>query len=209
MGSRQKSRGGSEAKFCTKMILALFFFCFCGIVSCSPVSEVEDRGLVGDIAMGILVGKIPDPSLMALLVYLAQQLQPPPHQRRKRNLVFSKPCFRCSSLLPTPPPPPQHQLPPSVVVFLEVASLVVPAMTRPQPPPQPLQPPPPPSVEVFWEAVFLAVQAMTRLQPPPPQQQPPQLQPQPPPNVEVFLEGDFFVRNTTFLFRTKYLLDTK
>merc|ERR1712112_238967 len=42
----------------TRMILALFFFCFCGIVTCSPVSEVEDRGLVGDIAMGILVGKI-------------------------------------------------------------------------------------------------------------------------------------------------------
>merc|ERR1711934_418775 len=33
-------------------------FCFCGIVTSSPVSEVEDRGLVGDIAMGILVGKI-------------------------------------------------------------------------------------------------------------------------------------------------------
>merc|ERR1712121_175071 len=32
--------------------------CFCGIVTCSPVSEVEDRGPVGDIAMGILVGKI-------------------------------------------------------------------------------------------------------------------------------------------------------
>merc|ERR1711928_131831 len=58
MGSCCKSRGGSEANFCTKMILALFLFCFCGIVSCSPVSEVEDRGLVGDIAMGILVGKI-------------------------------------------------------------------------------------------------------------------------------------------------------
>merc|ERR1711944_366551 len=42
----------------TRMILALFFFCFCGIVTCSPVSEVEDRGLVGDIAMRILVGKI-------------------------------------------------------------------------------------------------------------------------------------------------------
>merc|ERR1711917_34221 len=57
-GSCRKPRGGSEANFCTKMILALFFFCFCGIVTCSPVSEVEDRGLVGDIAMGILVGKI-------------------------------------------------------------------------------------------------------------------------------------------------------
>merc|ERR1711879_886682 len=41
-----------------KMILFLVFFCFCGIVTCSPVAEVEDRGLVGDIAMGILVGKI-------------------------------------------------------------------------------------------------------------------------------------------------------
>merc|ERR1712168_57598 len=58
MGSCPKPRGGSEANFCTKMMLALFFFCFCGIVTCSPVSEVEDRGLVGDIAMGILVGKI-------------------------------------------------------------------------------------------------------------------------------------------------------
>merc|ERR1712112_226205 len=48
----------SENLVNTKMILALFFFCFCGIVTCSPVSEVEDRGLVGDIAMGILVGKI-------------------------------------------------------------------------------------------------------------------------------------------------------
>merc|ERR1712203_1187015 len=57
MGSCQKARG-SETNFCTKMILALFFFCFCGIVTCSPVSEVEERGLVGDIAMGILVGKI-------------------------------------------------------------------------------------------------------------------------------------------------------
>merc|ERR1712209_396009 len=42
-----------------KMILSLFFFCICGLVTCSPVAEVEeDRGLVGDIAMGILVGKI-------------------------------------------------------------------------------------------------------------------------------------------------------
>merc|ERR1712002_1050563 len=42
-----------------KMILSLFFFCICGIVTSSPVAEVEeDRGLVGDIAMGILVGKI-------------------------------------------------------------------------------------------------------------------------------------------------------
>merc|ERR1711962_377281 len=42
-----------------KMILSLFFFCVCGIVTSSPVAEVkEDRGLVGDIAMGILVGKI-------------------------------------------------------------------------------------------------------------------------------------------------------
>ena len=64
------------------MILCLFFFCVCGIVTSSPVAEVkpstfsefakifssffkmtidqveEDRGLVGDIAMGILVGKI-------------------------------------------------------------------------------------------------------------------------------------------------------
>ena len=64
------------------MILSLFFFCVCGIVTSSPVAEVEsspfsefakilssffkmtidqveeDRGLVGDIAMGILVGKI-------------------------------------------------------------------------------------------------------------------------------------------------------
>merc|ERR1712198_167715 len=58
MGSCRKPRGGFEANFCTKMILALFFFCFCGIITCSPMSEVEDRGLVGDIAMGILVGKI-------------------------------------------------------------------------------------------------------------------------------------------------------
>merc|ERR1712112_451281 len=48
----------SENLVNTKMIIALFFFCFCGIVTCSPGSEVEDRGLVGDIAMGILVGKI-------------------------------------------------------------------------------------------------------------------------------------------------------
>merc|ERR1712115_117167 len=42
-----------------KMILSLFFFCMCGLVTSSPVAEVEeDRGLVGDIAMGILVGKI-------------------------------------------------------------------------------------------------------------------------------------------------------
>ena len=63
-----------------KMILSLFVFCVCGIVTSSPVAEVEpfsefakilssffkmtidqveeDRGLVGDIAMGILVGKI-------------------------------------------------------------------------------------------------------------------------------------------------------
>ena len=64
------------------MILSLLFFCVCGIVTSSPVAEVEpstfsefakilssffkitihqveeDRGLVGDIAMGILVGKI-------------------------------------------------------------------------------------------------------------------------------------------------------
>merc|ERR1712121_621198 len=49
---------GKPGESLTKMILALFFFCFCGIVTCSPVSEVEDRGLDGDIAMGILVGKI-------------------------------------------------------------------------------------------------------------------------------------------------------
>merc|ERR1711899_460328 len=46
-------------KSIVKMILSLFFFCICGIVTSSPVAEVEeDRGLVGDIAMGILVGKI-------------------------------------------------------------------------------------------------------------------------------------------------------
>merc|ERR1712001_303478 len=56
-GSCRKPRG-SETILWTKMILALFFFCFGGIVTSSPVSEVEERGLVGDIAMGILVGKI-------------------------------------------------------------------------------------------------------------------------------------------------------
>ena len=64
------------------MILSLFFFCICALVTSSPVAKVEpspfseflkiflssfkrtidqveeDRGLVGDIAMGILVGKI-------------------------------------------------------------------------------------------------------------------------------------------------------
>merc|ERR1712066_1005452 len=49
---------GQLLKKIPKMILFLVFFCFCGIVTCSPVAEVEDRGLVGDIAMGILVGKI-------------------------------------------------------------------------------------------------------------------------------------------------------
>merc|ERR1712060_979549 len=49
---------GQLLKKIPKMILSLAFFCFCGIVTCSPVAEVEDRGLVGDIAMGILVGKI-------------------------------------------------------------------------------------------------------------------------------------------------------
>merc|ERR1712158_197305 len=49
---------GAVVEKIAKMILSLVFFCFCGIVTCSPVSEVEDRGLVGDIAMGILVGKI-------------------------------------------------------------------------------------------------------------------------------------------------------
>merc|ERR1712066_539438 len=48
---------GQLLKKIPKMILFLVFFCFCGIVTCSPVAEVEDRGLVGDIAMGILVGK--------------------------------------------------------------------------------------------------------------------------------------------------------
>merc|ERR1719397_1799796 len=100
-------------------------------------------------------------SLMALLVYSAQQLQPPPHQRTKRNLVFSKPCSPCSSLLP-PQPPPQHLPPPNVAAFWEVGSLVVPAMTRP-PPPQLLQPPPPPppppNVEVLLEGDFFAKNA--------------------------------------------------
>merc|ERR1711935_334451 len=58
MGAVVGNPGNLKPIFCTKMILALFFFCFCGIVTCSPVSEVEERGLVGDIAMGILVGKI-------------------------------------------------------------------------------------------------------------------------------------------------------
>merc|ERR1712186_15037 len=49
---------GQLLKKIAKMILSLAFFCFCGIVTCSPVAEVEDRGLVSDIAMGILVGKI-------------------------------------------------------------------------------------------------------------------------------------------------------
>merc|ERR1712037_549613 len=49
---------GQLLKKIAKMILSLVFFCFCGIVTCSPVAEVEDRGLVSDIAMGILVGKI-------------------------------------------------------------------------------------------------------------------------------------------------------
>merc|ERR1712105_211863 len=101
------------------------------------------------------------PSLMALLVYLAQQLQRQPHQRTKRNSVFSKPCSPCSSPRPTPRPRPQHPPPPSVVVCSEAGSLVVPAMTRqpqqpqqqhrPQPPPQP-----PPNVEVFLEGDFFA-----------------------------------------------------
>merc|ERR1719397_448741 len=134
-------------------------------------------------------------SLMALLVYSAQQLQPPPHQPTKRNLVFSKPCSPCSSLLP-PQPPPQHLPPPNVAAFWEVGSLVVPAMTRP-PPPQLLQPPPPQSVEAFLEEAFSAAQAMTRRQPPPPQ--PRQPQPQPPPNVEVLLEGDFFANKLASL----------
>merc|ERR1712158_120113 len=49
---------GAVVEKIAKMILSLVFFCFCGIVTCSPVAEVEDRGLVSDIAMGILVGKI-------------------------------------------------------------------------------------------------------------------------------------------------------
>merc|ERR1712045_1068820 len=121
------------------------------------------------------------PFLMALLVYSVQQLQPPPHQRTKRNLVFFKPCFLCSSLQP-PQPPPQQLPQPSVAVCWEVGSLVVPAMMK-LPPPQLLQPPPPQSVEAFLEGAFSVAQAMTRLQPPPPQPQQPQ--PQPPPNVEV------------------------
>merc|ERR1719397_258459 len=89
-------------------------------------------------------------SLMALLVYSAQQLQQPRHQQTKRNLVFSKPCSPCSSLRP-PQPPPQHLPPPNVAAFLEEAFLAAQAMTRPQlPPPQPRQPQPqpPPNVEV-------------------------------------------------------------
>merc|ERR1712055_396308 len=58
MGAVVRKREDLRPIFAKKMILALFFFCFCGIVTCSPVSEVEERGLVGDIAMGILVGKI-------------------------------------------------------------------------------------------------------------------------------------------------------
>merc|ERR1712032_512858 len=76
-------------------------------------------------------------------------LQPPPHQPTKRNLVFSKPCSPCSSLLP-PQPPPQHLPPPNVAAFWEVGSLVVPAMTRP---------PPPPNVEVLLEGDFFAKNA--------------------------------------------------
>merc|ERR1712037_75594 len=49
---------GAVVEKIAKMILSLVFFCFCGILTCSPVVEVEDRGLVSDIAMGILVGKI-------------------------------------------------------------------------------------------------------------------------------------------------------
>merc|ERR1712212_442521 len=81
----------------------------------------------------------------------------PPHQRTKKNLVFSKPCSPCSSLRPTPPPPPQHQPPPSVVVFWEAASWAVPAMMRqPPPPPRLPQRQQPPNVEVFLEEDFFA-----------------------------------------------------
>merc|ERR1712037_753435 len=101
---------GQLLKKIPKMILSLVFFCFCGIVTCSPVSEVEDRGLVGDIAMGILVGKIQE--------MLGITTTPKP--RPVLDSVFSKPCSPCSSPRPTPQPQPQQPPPPSVVVCWEV-----------------------------------------------------------------------------------------
>merc|ERR1712083_826526 len=96
-----------------------------------------------------------DQSLMALPASWVPQLQQSPHLQTKRNLVFSKPCSLCSSLPPTPPPQRRHRQPPSVVVFLEVASLAVPAMMRPPRPQQP-QPPPPPNAVASLEGDFFA-----------------------------------------------------
>merc|ERR1712226_1296031 len=96
-----------------------------------------------------------DQSLMALPASWAPQLQQSPHPQTKRNLVFSKPCSLCSSPPPTPPPQRRRRQPPSVVVFLEVASLAVPAMPRP-PRRQLPQPPPPPNAVVSLEGDFFA-----------------------------------------------------
>merc|ERR1711990_1122106 len=86
-------------------------------------------------------------SLMELLVYSGQQRRRPPHQRTKKNLVFSKPCSPCSSLRPPPP---------SVEVFSEEGSLVAQTMTRQPPPPRQHQQQQPPNVEVFLEEDFFA-----------------------------------------------------
>merc|ERR1712039_623571 len=78
-----------------KMILSLFFFCVCGIVTSSPVAEMEEeRGLVGDIAMGILVGKIQE--MLGITHYTKTQTNHRWHRRPSwgRNHDDSRPSNR-------------------------------------------------------------------------------------------------------------------
>merc|ERR1712240_578879 len=142
-----------------KMILSLFFFCICGIVTSSPVAEVEeDRGLVGDIAMGILVGKIqemlgitttPKPrpiidGIAGLLGGETTTTAAPP------TVAGSLEVDSLDVLATTKRPPAQRpQLPPlrSVVDFLEGASSAARGRR-----PQQLQP----SAEVSWVEDFFA-----------------------------------------------------
>ena len=130
-----------------KMILSLFFFCVCGIVTSSPVAEVEpstfsefakifssffkmtidqveeDRGLVGDIAMGILVGKIqemlgitttpkPRPIIGIMIGAISSKNQNRKIRRTTRSTCFpqmASPAFSGEKPRRQPPHPPTRR----------------------------------------------------------------------------------------------------
>merc|ERR1712071_67988 len=110
-----------------KMTSFLLLSLLCTLASCSPVVEVEveDRGLLSDIALGMLVGKIqemlgitttpaPRPIIDGIFGILggdtATTTAAPPTDEEK--MVFCNPSLAFSSPLMPPPRPRPLQLPP-------------------------------------------------------------------------------------------------